>query len=219
MSLVAVHDALIGGGKKLPYDAKVEYLESTGTQWSSSQWIDTGVKASNSTSVQTRVSWPSLNGDYTALGVDNGSTFNGGFNLQLAGPGGSLFRFVRGTQFKDVGISNIGFRPVANTFYDIEIGSMGISVNGTLTAISDTADFVSNLPIPLFAWRRYPNTRHGMAVSIGATKIYDGEKLVRDYQPVRFTNENGQTEGAMYDRVSGQLFRNQGTGSFVLPTA
>ena len=34
--------------------------------------------------------------------------------------------------------------------------------------------------------------------------------------PVRFTNEQGVSEGAMYDRVSGQLFRNSGTGSFVI---
>lgn len=31
---------------------------------------------------------------------------------------------------------------------------------------------------------------------------------------VRFLNENNEWEGAMYDTVSGQLFRNQGTGAF-----
>lgn len=40
-----------------------------------------------------------------------------------------------------------------------------------------------------------------------------GEKVL-DMIPVRFTNELGQSEGAMYDRVSRKLFRNQGTGSF-----
>lgn len=37
-----------------------------------------------------------------------------------------------------------------------------------------------------------------------------------DFIPVRFTNENGVSEGAMYDKVSKQLFRNKGTGSFVI---
>ena len=37
-----------------------------------------------------------------------------------------------------------------------------------------------------------------------------------DAIPVRFTNENGVSEGAMYDRVSGNLFRNAGTGAFVI---
>ena len=34
--------------------------------------------------------------------------------------------------------------------------------------------------------------------------------------PVRFTNENGVTEGAMFDRVSGELFRNAGSGAFTI---
>ena len=38
--------------------------------------------------------------------------------------------------------------------------------------------------------------------------------LIRDMVPVRFRNEQGVSEGAMYDKVTGQLFRNQGTGSF-----
>lgn len=41
---------------------------------------------------------------------------------------------------------------------------------------------------------------------------------VRDMIPVRFTNEQGVSEGAMYDRVSGQLFRNSGTGAFSFGT-
>lgn len=46
--------------------------------------------------------------------------------------------------------------------------------------------------------------------------IFINAILVRDMIPVRFTNEHGQSEGAMYDRVSGQLFRNVGTGTFTI---
>lgn len=41
----------------------------------------------------------------------------------------------------------------------------------------------------------------------------DGTRI-RDMVPVRFRNEQGISEGAMFDKVTGQLFRNQGTGSF-----
>lgn len=63
---------------------------------------------------------------------------------------------------------------------------------------------------------------HGTAVDdctsmkIWYFKIIHGSTLVRDYIPVRFTNELGQSEGAMYDRVSRKLFRNAGTGSFII---
>ena len=55
----------------------------------------------------------------------------------------------------------------------------------------------------------------------GRVRIYEffvvraGEKIV-DMIPVCFTNENGVSEGAMYDKVSGKLFRNAGTGSFII---
>lgn len=37
-----------------------------------------------------------------------------------------------------------------------------------------------------------------------------------DFQPVRFTNEHGISEGAMYNKVSKVVFRNSGTGSFTI---
>lgn len=46
--------------------------------------------------------------------------------------------------------------------------------------------------------------------------VSSGQNIVRVFVPVRFTNELGVSEGAMYDKVSGQLFRNQGSGSFIL---
>ena len=39
-------------GKSLPYDAEVEYLESTGTQW-----IDTGVKIEKNDRMDCTFSW------------------------------------------------------------------------------------------------------------------------------------------------------------------
>ena len=43
-----------------------------------------------------------------------------------------------------------------------------------------------------------------------------GGAAVIDLIPVRFTNGEGETEGAMYDRVSGTLLRNVGTGAFTV---
>ena len=43
----------------------------------------------------------------------------------------------------------------------------------------------------------------------------DGVEVI-DLIPVRFINERGETEGAFYDKVSGQLFGNAGTGAFII---
>lgn len=58
-------------------------------------------------------------------------------------------------------------------------------------------------------------------------RIYNFDDLIYDFIPVRFTNELGQSEGAMYDRANPTvgmnpdgsartdgLYRNQGTGAF-----
>ena len=63
------------------------------------------------------------------------------------------------------------------------------------------------------------NNQHQTITSVSRfawCMIFLGNTLVRDFIPVRFTNENGVTEGAMYDRVSGALFRNAGTGAFTI---
>jgi hypothetical protein len=48
-------------------------------------------------------------------------------------------------------------------------------------------------------------------VLLRSCKFMRGDELLRDFIPVRKGNI-----GYMYDRVSGQLFGNQGTGEFVL---
>ena len=65
------------------------------------------------------------------------------------------------------------------------------------------------------------------AVRIFTFKAFDATGDLYDLQPVRFTNEQGQSEGAMYDRlgVGGMnpdgsprtdgLYRNRGTGAFL----
>jgi hypothetical protein len=64
----------------------------------------------------------------------------------------------------------------------------------------------------LFARHRTDTVAGNYAkAKIGAVSITVGGSLVRDYIPVRVG-----TTGYMYDRVSGNLFGNSGTGSFVL---
>lgn len=64
----------------------------------------------------------------------------------------------------------------------------------------------------------YRATRTGFAnmVRIYHMDISSGAGYIRRFVPVRFTNELGVSEGAMYDRVSGELFGNAGTGAFVI---
>ena len=65
--------------------------------------------------------------------------------------------------------------------------------------------------LSLFLFGVNGNTSINTNGRISSCKIYHSGVLVRDYIPVR-----KGTVGYMYDRVSGQLFGNQGTGAFII---
>lgn len=186
-----------------PYDAEIEYLQSSGTQY-----IDTGI-----------------NGQAVTRFIVSGYCYpNSGNNTQLLGgteQGASTFfgaRVNNGTFWyctsNGVGLGD----PTHHSNIDAIINSTS-SQTGTLTdMVSGTAyDFTSfgsaswsfpNSNLLLFcgySTRRSPNAR------CYSLKIYTSSGLVRDFIPVRV----GQV-GYMYDKVSGELFGNSGSGSFTL---
>ena len=60
------------------------------------------------------------------------------------------------------------------------------------------------------------NTVTCQSCKIGKCKIYCNEELKYSFIPIVFVNEKNIKEGAMYDEQSDKLFRNQGTGNFVI---
>ena len=107
-----------------------------------------------------------------------------------------------------------------NTPHLITMNGGGVAtIDGTAVALGGTVSiFVPNVSLYIFAYSKNNSPyriSHARFYSFKCTDT-ELEADVRDFIPVRFTNELGQSEGAMYDRVSGQLFRNAGTGSFVI---
>jgi hypothetical protein len=96
------------------------------------------------------------------------------------------------------------------------LGDGSFAIDGTVTGTTTYVDFTFTTSCVIFARNIGTGVNDYLSGSIYYFTIRRGGKIVMDLHPVRFTNEFGQTEGAMYDRVSGQLFRNQGTGSFII---
>jgi hypothetical protein len=201
MSLIAARSAMVGGGAKLPYDAEVEYLESTGTQW-----IDTGYSYNSATDVvelvfealTTSAAYSWVFGAYDTvkrLGLGVGS-----------GTNRRTFGYNETTSYNsDTYYTSSSHEFLAN--------QSGAGIDGIRFFNYSSFSTISNIllhTIPLDTTTYCSNSR------IWSYKHYRNGVLMRYFQPVRFTNEFGQTEGAMYDRVSGQLFRNAGTGSFTI---
>lgn len=172
----------------LPYDAEIEYLESTGTQY-----INTGVFA-NPGEISFKV-------DCTIENSSGSSVYTtGGLHYIYQGNVGGI---------RTGGVNNgipytLGDRVLITASYDnqnrrtIQIG------NSTLTGSAYNASSGE------FVLLRILNESNCIG-KLYRSKVYINSVLVRDLIPVRV----GQT-GYMYDKIGGQLYGNNGTGSFTL---
>ena len=181
------------------YDAEIEYIESTGTQW-----IDTGIKPTEKTSAQFKVYNKAITG---------GSIF--GYSGQNDTRDYRIFNYDGSICF-DIMFSRIngtGWSP--GSWRELEIGNYyvkDLETQNILLTGSTKSSFIGDESIKLnYA---YDPGQHAVSISQNKwayVKIYENNVLVRDMIPVRV----GQV-GYMYDKISGELFGNQGSGNFTL---
>ena len=194
------------GGAKIQYDDEVDYLESTGTQWIDTGVIPNGVKSTIDFAL-TQVK----SGQIAGCHNPNNQRY---YPLEVSG---NPLRFRRVDRFDNgsyVGTADTN-RHTSIYYYD---GGKA-SFDGAESQSSNYAISSAIYNCILFGITRGGvfSTDNAIPMKIFGCKMEKDGVVLRDYIPVRFTNELGQSEGAMYDRVSGELdpFRNQGTGAFL----
>jgi hypothetical protein len=179
----------------LPYDAEIEYLQSSGTQYINTNiYLNTSSFEIGYNILGNRVKWGYThqgNGSGTWIAVEASTAFFGSYNN-----------------------GRISITTDNNENVMTFASTSGITVNGV--SYSKTfqlgSDSITSTPLYFFALYDF---RNGMDYdSSGKVKSFyvkNNGELVLDMIPVRV----GQV-GYMYDRVSRELFGNDGTGSFVL---
>ena len=202
-------------GTRLPYDAEVEYLESTGTQW-----IETGIYGNDTILVKCGWSYRDSSSYYSPFGTRT-SLASRAFAFSGSVTNGIYINYSTSARY----LSYSGKDVYAHE-WEVQLGKDGsswysyLAKDGALVSSSTGAPtaFSTELTIPLFAYRSNSGilTFGNGGQRIKFFQVKQGSEIVLDLFAVRFTNSLGQTEGAMYDRVSGQLFRNAGTGAFVI---
>lgn len=187
--------------KPNPYDAEIEYLESTGTQY-----IDTGVLADGSVlSAEIDVDC-SLAGQFA--GAVRGHSVRSRMHFGVASGYDTIYIGSRATNgsawFRT---SQTSGRRVFRYDAQNQTGAIG-SYTGALVPVAPTDTTIS---FWLFG-RHGLNTANTFASArIYAAKLWQSGVLVRSYVPVRV----GQV-GYLFDRVSGTLFGNAGTDAFTI---
>lgn len=188
-------------GGSLPYDAEIEYLQSSGTQY-----IDTGIKVtSNPKAVVELMQVTTQDSDYWGNSFPGiYANTDGMFSAHFFYGGITVWRY--GNQRKEPGVS---FRVGLNVKFKIETGKKVILNDGE-QEVEMSNDFVYSPDQKNIDIFRSRETSYS-SWKLYTFKLYDAGELVRDYIPVRVG-----TTGYLYDKVSGELFGNQGTGDFIL---
>lgn len=201
-------------GKGLPYDAEVEYLESTGTQY-----INTGVQTTTTWGVRMKYST-----SIVAAKIITGNYLKGSYGGKTYSDNRNFLRINGSSKFEIANAKNASALAssatvTANTVYAVDAilgaSQLNLIVNGTSANKRYTAVF-NPIPILLFAVLNIIDGTE--TVDADSHRIYYAQyynpsngNLLADFIPVRV----GQV-GYMYDKVSGQLFGNAGTGQFIL---
>lgn len=187
-----------------PYDAKVEYLESTGTQY-----IDTGVYDADPANIRFEMRRSLFagmaitsqnNASGTWLGVYRANTqyrvawhnYNDRYDTTVNPDDQTIKTIVwdGSSGYYEDGVKLYGFTA--------RLGNNGLA--GKTWCLFGSVNLTEGFARPF----KYGGRVYHLAFSVSGT-------LVRDFIPVRVG-----TVGYLYDKVTGQLFGNAGTGSFVL---
>ena len=182
-------------GAPLPYDAEVEYLESTGTQF-----IDTGAIIKYSDVAEAVAS---INNRNSIFGYVN-SSIQQRFNV--TGGGNTSYAY-----FGPLNTSFGNTTTLYDTKYKFSLGDGKFIIDGTIVGTREYTEDTLYGSLVLYA-RKFNNKINDYLVGkiYSFSVIRNGVKIL-DYIPVRVG-----TVGYMYDRVSGRFFGNAGTGAFII---
>lgn len=182
---------------------EIEYLESTGTQY-----IDTGFVPTVNSKMDIELACTNENPHAKNW---TGCVLTGAKGWFAVGAYGAdednnLVALFAKTERK--GVKNFTFDNSFHKYY-ISNGLQkidNIESNNTISKFGATM-----LKVYLFKGNNNWGSKIRCKQKIKYCKIYEGEKLVCDFIPVRIG-----TRGYMLDKVSGELYGNSGTGDFIL---
>lgn len=183
--------------KKLPYDSKVMYLQSTGTQY-----INTGVVPTNSTGLHV----------YAVLSdnVDRyfiGSRKDGGNTRYGIGHSSNGFYYC----WNDYQTSNRLTGSTGEFYLNYNNDKKFISIYNDDNRTSNLPNLSFTPTHPIYVFGASGHNGGGAACKIYYMQITQNTTISMDLIPVRVG-----TVGYMYDKVSKTLFGNIGTGNFIL---
>ena len=191
------------------YYTRVDYIESTGTQY-----IDTGVIANRNTGFDidfisyNKIS--KISGEYGTLFGARKTYRDSGFQLTTYNNASLLGHFLFGTNssYEDIRYS-AGIVPSTRQKISFKNNILTLPDNSTTTVTDYT--FTTPSTLAIFALNQDGSIIEYSKTKLYNFKIYDGDTLIRDFIPCYRNSDN---EVGLYDLVDNKFYTNAGTGKF-----
>lgn len=183
---------------RVPYDFRVDYLESSGTQY-----IDTNIIVQENDTIEVEAMFLNKSGDNFLLG-SSGLTDEGSTWVEVYANNTHYVRFGSSSSISRSGNAAENM----NVWRTYKIKKSNFYVDGVKKLAPGFASMPSR-SLTIFG-RKSSSVSKGL-MKIRTAKVIRGETLVINLISCRI----GQV-GYMYDTVSRQLFGNSGTGNFIL---
>lgn len=202
------------------YDSKIEYLQSTGAQW-----IDTKILAYTPDSYKIICKVVNIDNNRKIICGSFIGASDRSLALEFGGSSNRYPRILRGWVSDSNTNTNLWTSTAMDLNVDIDIqwewdpntkkltiiGSDGQhNVNDSVT-FSSALSYNSAQTFYLFKDHRSGGSEIAYPLQIKQLQLYHNNTLVRNFIPVRV----GQI-GYLFDKVTERLFKNDGTGNFIL---
>jgi hypothetical protein len=199
------------GGKKLPYDAEIEYLESSGMQY-----IDTGIPLFSDMEMTITFQLKRNVNNSSVIGSAVSEAYSTANRKQMYLLANYFYNNIWYMSLAYNNVTNVSIKDTTllDDFSTVVVHQHKIIVNGVEFSKENVSPFYAGGNCFLF-WS--DGTHEWLAQNKAFIKLKrfllkdSVGILVRDMIPVRVG-----TTGYLYDKVSGKLFGNNGTGSFIL---
>ena len=184
----------------LPYDAEIEYLKGTGTQYINTGYVPKG----NDVVIKGKFL---LEGYTAAYGSWFGAYTNeatNSYRIIRNNTNNTSIYYTGGTRANTSGTATVAL----NNTYEFELSYNKLVINGTTRTHSGAAGTANAKELVLWTNNAHNGFSKGCFYYF---QVYKNGVLVLDLIPVRVGNV-----GYMFDRMQNQLLGNAGSGDFIL---
>lgn len=182
-----------------PYDAEVEYIEHNAAEYINTEYVPTGTDIR----IEGKVYPTSYNGSWASWTGASANDTTEGFNIRRNNNSNTEFRYSNSALNTSYGtVTDVAL----NTEHVFSLSYGQLILDGTTYTYTPTETTTVNTS-SLCLFRVLQNTSYTRG-RFYYLKVYKSDTLVIDLIPVRRAGG-----GCMYDRVSGKVFSNAGTGT------